>query len=110
MKKEYKTILTFSKPKDVSEEEINNVICDALEKLGIMLDDPIGLQINIDPDWCPYCGSYNTDEKDCMYYLGGYGEKHICHDCGQDYIVWYKDSDDDPYDITDRHNQSLLED
>ena len=49
---------------------------------------------------CPFCGSENIDFVDS----DEDSEKHICRDCGKDFIVH---SDDE---VTDRHNRPIKED
>ena len=65
----------------------------------------IELDNGLDVSICPYCGSENTEQLDFDW--DNASAKHICRDCNQDYIVWYDDTTEECYEITDRHNKMI---
>lgn len=56
---------------------------------------------------CPYCGSELTEQIDYDYETQS--EKRRCPECDEDYIVWWNKTGKEVIEITDRHNQKIVE-
>lgn len=58
-----------------------------------------------DSSLCPFCGSGNVDSLDS----NDESTQRHCHDCGEDFILWYDEPYDEmPIEVTDRHNNRLF--
>ncbi len=62
----------------------------------------------VDPYICPYCKDGYTEVLHTYGDAEELCEHVICRDCGEDYLIWWENYDEDIIDsITDRHNREL---